>query len=230
MLAACKLRAVPININHRYVERELEHLFTDAGLAGLVLHRQFGDRVAAVLPNVPTLRHLVVVEDGTPVEVPAGTASYEPSLAAASPVRDFTDRSGDDLYIAYTGGTTGMPKGVVWRHEDLFFAALGGGDPLMHVSAAWGAFNTFFGGGKVVLLGQGKFSGAEVWDTVAAEAVNVVTVVGDAMARPVLDALAVRPSRDGLEGMFVFASGSAWSRARASRGAWPGVATCRSAT
>jgi acyl-CoA synthetase (AMP-forming)/AMP-acid ligase II len=180
---------------------------------------------------------VLVVDDGNTVAAALDVTDYEEALAAASPARDFDGRSGDDLYIAYTGGTTGMPKGVVWRHEDLFFAALGGGDPtldkgpisdpdelpgrlpafpmtqlcappLMHVSAHWGAFNTFFGGGKVVLLGPGRLDGDEVWRTVTAEGVNVLTVVGDAMARPVLDALAADPSHD-TSSLFAFASGGA---------------------
>ena len=237
MLAAFKLRAVPVNINHRYVERELLHLFTDADLVALVVHGAFTDRVVKVLPEVPTLQHVVVVDDGTAVASELAHAEYEASLAAASPIRDFRGRTGDDRYIAYTGGTTGMPKGVVWRHEDLFFAALGAGDPtldkgpitdpselpgrlpdfpmtqlcappLMHVSAHWGAFNTFFGGGKVVLLSPGKLDGDEVWRTVAAEGVNVLTVVGDAMARPILDALAADRSND-TSMLFAFASGGA---------------------
>jgi len=180
---------------------------------------------------------VVVVDDGTPLPEGFEAADYESALAAASAERDFDGRSGDDRYLAYTGGTTGMPKGVVWRHEDLFFAALGGGDPLldkghltdpdelpgrvpdfplsqlcapplMHVSAHWGAFNTFFGGGKVVLLGPGRLDGEEVWRTVAAEGVNVITVVGDAMARPVLDALAADPSHD-TSSVITLASGGA---------------------
>jgi acyl-CoA synthetase (AMP-forming)/AMP-acid ligase II len=237
MLAAFKLRAVPVNINHRYVERELVHLFDDADLVALVVHGAFTERVANVVSSIPSLRHVVVVDDGTSVAAGLDAVDYEDALAAASPVRDFEDRSGDDRYIAYTGGTTGMPKGVVWRHEDLFFAALGSGDPtldkgpitdpaelpgrlpdfpmtqlcappLMHVSAHWGAFNTFFGGGKVVLLGPGRLNGDEVWRTVAAEGVNVLTVVGDAMARPVLDALAADPSHD-TSSLFALASGGA---------------------
>ena len=136
MLAAFKLRAVPININHRYVERELEYLFTDAGLAALVFHRRFGARVAAVRSRIPSLRHLLVVDDdsGEPVAIEAVTSEvvdYETALAATTPMSANPTRSGSDLYIAYTGGTTGLPKGVVWRHEDLFYAALGGGDPLL---------------------------------------------------------------------------------------------------
>jgi acyl-CoA synthetase (AMP-forming)/AMP-acid ligase II len=234
MLAAFKLRAVPININYRYVERELEHLFDDAELTALIFDASFAERVESVAPAIATLRHTLVVRGEAP-----GVVGYESALAGAAPYRQLEGRSGDDLYIAYTGGTTGMPKGVMWRHEDLFFAALGRGDPLldkgpiispdelpgripdfpiaqlcapplMHVSAHWGAFNTLFGGGKVVLLGPGRFDGDEVWHTVKSEGVNALTVVGDAMARPLLDTLAVSPEGTyDTSSLLVFASGGA---------------------
>ena len=238
MLAAFKLRAVPINVNYRYVERELHHLFDDADLVAVLFSRQFGPRVATVAARLPELHHLVVVEDDTDEPIPDGAVAYEAALAPASPERGFTERSSDDVFCAYTGGTTGMPKGVLWRHEDIFFAALGGGDPtldkgplqdpddlpgripdfplvqlcappLMHVSASWGAFNSFFGGGKVVLLAPGRFDPVEAWEAVERERVTVVTVVGDAMARPLLDALAAEPDRFDVSSLFVFASGGA---------------------
>ena len=147
-------------------------------------------------------------------------------------------RSGDDLYLAYTGGTTGQPKGVLWRHEDIFFAAMGGGDPttalgpigepdelvdrimdpgivmlcappLVHVSAQWGLFQTLFGGGTVVLSAPNSIEPGAVWSAVADERVNVLTVVGDAMARPLLDDLAAHPGREDLSALLVFASGGA---------------------
>jgi acyl-CoA synthetase (AMP-forming)/AMP-acid ligase II len=234
MLASFKVRAVPININYRYVERELEHLFNDADLAALIFDASFSALIDAVAPKVPPLRHRVVVGGEA-----TGAIDYELALAAAATARDFPGRSGDDVYIAYTGGTTGMPKGVMWRHEDLFFAALGSGDPLldkgpisdpgelpgrvpdfpvtqlcapplMHVSAHWGAFNSLFGGGKVVLLSPGRLDGDEVWRTIADEGVNVLTVVGDAMARPVLDALAAAPAGTyDPSSMLIVASGGA---------------------
>jgi len=238
MLAAFKLRAVPINVNYRYVERELQHLFDDADLVAVLFSRQFGPRVATVAARLPELHHLVVVEDDTDEPIPDGAVAYEAALAPASPERGFPGRSSDDVFCAYTGGTTGMPKGVLWRHEDIFFAALGGGDPtldkgplqdpddlpgripdfplvqlcappLMHVSASWGAFNSFFGGGKVVLLAPGRFDPVEAWEAVGRERVTVVTVVGDAMARPLLDALAAEPDRFDVSSLFVFASGGA---------------------
>ncbi|MFM8304905.1 MAG: AMP-binding protein [Actinomycetota bacterium] len=134
MLAAYKLRAVPINVNYRYVDEELEYLFTDAGLAGLVYGAEFRAHVAAVAPRVASLR--VVVEAAPPGApgAPAGVARAAGTLELAelrritSPARLDVVRSGDDRYVLYTGGTTGRPKGVVWRHEDIIFAALGGGN------------------------------------------------------------------------------------------------------
>jgi acyl-CoA synthetase (AMP-forming)/AMP-acid ligase II len=145
---------------------------------------------------------------------------YEAALAAASPERpDGAGRQPDDLYCVYTGGTTGMPKGVLWRHEDIFFGAMGGGDPmqmgntitqpdelpsripavgltglvtppLMHASAQWTAFSLFFGGGKIVFTPGGRFDAAEILELISEEKANMLVIVGDAMARPLLDQLA----------------------------------------
>jgi 3-oxocholest-4-en-26-oate---CoA ligase len=239
MLAAYKLSAVPVNVNYRYVESELAYLYDDADLAALVYHRVFAARIgSAIRCTAATRPLLVVVDDDSRNDPVDGSLAYEEMLVGSSPIRDFTGRSGDDLYIAYTGGTTGMPKGVVWRHEDIFFAAMGGGDPttlqgpiarpdeivarvlptgavmllvppLMHVSAQWGAFSIFYGGGTVVLTSPGSLDAHEIWTLVGREHVNVLTVVGDAMARPLLDAFAADPARYDVSSMFVFASGGA---------------------
>src|SRR5207253_1597086 len=121
MLGAFKIRAVPINVNYRYVDAELAHLFDDADLVAVVLHRQFSPRVAAVATGLPRLHTLLVVEDGTEASPPPGAVGYEDAQRSASADRDFVPLSGDDIYCAYTVGTTGMPKGVLWRHEDIFF-------------------------------------------------------------------------------------------------------------
>jgi fatty-acyl-CoA synthase len=125
MIAAYKIRAVPINVNYRYVAEELAYLFDNANLRVLVLEATFAPVVASIREGLPHLEHVVVVDDGSD----AGTAltdgiAYEELLASNADDADFEARSADDRYIAYTGGTTGMPKGVVWRQEDIFFATM----------------------------------------------------------------------------------------------------------
>lgn len=116
MLALYKLRATPVNVNYRYVADELRYLFADADLKAVVTEPEFVATIDDVRDGLPLLGHVI-----------ARGASYEAMLDASSPERpDVADRSGDDLYLLYTGGTTGMPKGVMWRHEDIFFASLGG--------------------------------------------------------------------------------------------------------
>ncbi len=119
MFACYKLRAVPINVNYRYVDDELEYLLTDADAVGIVHDSDVADRAARVTRRCPAVGFLVDVDD----------PSYRVNLAAASPARDLGPRSPDDRYVLYTGGTTGMPKGVMWRSEDIFFGAMGGGNP-----------------------------------------------------------------------------------------------------
>lgn len=219
MLAAFKLSAVPVNVNFRYVEGELRHLYDDADLVAVIHHRQFAPQVAAASAGAQTVKHLLAVDDGSTAENAAGAIDYESALAAASTDRpDGSRRSGDDHYIAYTGGTTGLPKGVVWRQEDIFFAAMGGGDPfqsgnfiaspdelvdriaevggailttppLMHVSAQWGVYHQMFGGNRIVFPPHGPFDADTIWSLVAREGVNILTIVGDAMAQPLADAI-----------------------------------------
>ena len=217
MLAAWKIRAVPINVNYRYVEDELRYLFDDAGLVGVIHHRSFAPRIAAVAGDLPHLRWCLTVDDGSGGDTTGlpGGEDYEAALAASSAERDFGPRSGDDLYVLYTGGTTGMPKGVVWTQEDAFHACMGAGDPtrvkgpvstpeelldriidpivylgvapLMHAAGSWVTMMWLLGGAQVVLL-PGSLDPTEVRRTVELEGVNSMSVVGDPVLRPLLDA------------------------------------------
>ena len=236
MLACYKLRAVPVNVNYRYVEAELLYLFDNADLVALVHQQQFGPRVAAVRPELPRLGHTVAIADdsGEPL---GDSVAYEDALAAASPVREFAPRSPDDHYILYTGGTTGMPKGVLWRHEDVLMALGGGIDhatgvplgkpeeltakaanpqlvsfalaPLMHGAAQWATLGALFTGGKIVLFTEPHFDPVKIWEIVDREKVNLMPVTGDAMARPLVDALAEVEGRLDLSTMVAIASTAA---------------------
>ena len=215
-LACYKLRAIPVNVNYRYVDAELRYLFSEAELKGLVFDRQFGDKVAALLPDFPGLRALLAIDDGSGAELPPGAADFATALAAESPARDFDARSPDDIYLLYTGGTTGYPKGVLWRHEDVWRTLGGGIDfatgerladeweqirrgtagpaglvrlafaPLIHGSAQWSTLPALFAGDTVVLLPQ--FDAHEAWRAVQRYKVNTIVMVGDAMARPLIEA------------------------------------------
>jgi len=222
--AVFKLRAVWVNINYRYVEDELAYIFDNADLKALVVASEFLERVEGVRANSPMLTHVLVLGD-----------DYEAALATQSAARDFAPRSNDDLYILYTGGTTGMPKGVLWRHEDVLMALGGGIDirsghvmtdptefiekgnafamtslptmPLMHGAAQWSVMGGSFTGNRIVLMD--KFAAAEVWRLIEAEKVNLLMITGDAMARPLMDELNEHPQAHDLSSMFAISSTAA---------------------
>jgi len=220
MFALYKIRAVPVNINYRYVEHELEYLFGNADLKGLVFQREFAPRVAAVHAALPKLEHLVMAEDGSNADTSGlDVAEYEEVVASSSPERDFEERSGDDIHMIYTGGTTGMPKGVMWRQEDIFFALCGGIDvytserltsplelsrraeagggpiialaapPLMHGAGQVTTIRSLIAGDTVVMTP--RFDAEETWRLIERERINLVMITGDAMGRPLADSLEV---------------------------------------
>jgi acyl-CoA synthetase (AMP-forming)/AMP-acid ligase II len=236
MLAAFKLRAVPINVNYRYMEDELRYVLDDCDAKAVVFHREFAPKLGAVADSLGLLKTRLLVEDASGADTTLIDAiEYEDALAASSPGRDFGPRSPDDLYILYTGGTTGQPKGVMWRSEDIFFAGLGGGNlgdapitspeqvvekldehrrtlpacPLMHGTAHWFALGTLYAGGTVVLSPDHHFDAVRLWELIAREGVTFLVIVGDAFARPLVEALdELDPSLD-LSSLTVVLSGGA---------------------
>ena len=217
MLGIVKAGAILVNVNYRYVEGELRYLFDNSDMVALVHERQYADRVANVLPDTPDVKTILVVEDGSDADYRryGGVEFYE-AIAQGSPERDFGPRSADDIYLLYTGGTTGFPKGVMWRHEDIYRVLLGGTDfatgefvadeydharqavesdpmvrfaipPMIHGATQSATWMALFAGHTSVLAPE--FNAEEVWRTVEKHKVNLLFFTGDAMGRPLLDAL-----------------------------------------
>src|ERR1700752_4710009 len=217
MLGIVKAGAILVNVNYRYVEGELRYLFDNSDMVALVHERQYSDRVANVLPDTPNVKTVLVVEDGSDDDYQRyGGVQFYSAIAQGSPQRDFGERSGDDIYLLYTGGTTGFPKGVMWRHEDIYRVLFGGTDfatgefvkdeydlakaaaanpPMIRYpippmipgptqSATW---MSIFSGQTTVLAPE--FNADEVWKAIHDHKVNLLFFTGDAMARPLLDAL-----------------------------------------
>lgn len=218
MLGAFKARVAPFNVNYRYVEEELIYLLNDAKARGIIYHDVFAPRVAAIREQVPSLEVLLQVADDSGEALLPGARRYEEALAAASPARPDLVWSPDDLYILYTGGTTGMPKGVLWRQADILVAALGGRDPadrhiidsldefatralaggmrtlpsppFMHGAGHWVALGAWHGGNTVVIQDVvERFDADDVCRVIEREKVNLLLIVGDAFGRPLVDAL-----------------------------------------
>ncbi|MDE0805606.1 MAG: acyl-CoA synthetase [Acidimicrobiales bacterium] len=218
MLAGFKGRVAPFNVNYRYVEEELRYLLANCNANAIVFDGRFAPTLAAVLPDLPNLKTLVQVGDEPLLD---GAISYEDAIAAASPEPRELGRTADDLYILCTGGTTGMPKGVLWRQADIHMGAMGGRDlasgqefesleaivanavdgggammlpapPFMHGAGHWMAFGAFNGGNTVVIQEEvTRLEPDQIWNLVEREGVNILLIVGDAFGRPLIDALEV---------------------------------------
>ncbi|MFM7125672.1 MAG: acyl-CoA synthetase [Actinomycetota bacterium] len=228
MLGAFKGRVAPFNVNYRYVTEELTYLLTDARASAIVFHSRFAPTLEAVRDSVPSLRVLIQVDDDSGHPLVPGAVWYEDALASASSEPP-PPASPDDLYILYTGGTTGMPKGVMWRQADALVECFGGSrtattieefvaaatgrramiaPPFMHGAGHWVSFSTWNAGGTVIVPSvPERLDPHDVWSIVERESVDFVLIVGDAFARPLVDEL--RRHHHRLDSLAVLLSGGA---------------------
>jgi len=218
MLGSYKAGAVPFNVNYRYTSDELISLFNDARPRVCIYHAELAPTLAVVREHTNSLEILIQVADDSGNDLLPGAIEYEEFLAGATATRPDIEWSADDLYMLYTGGTTGAPKGVLWRQHDIFIAALGGRrrdgtiiesmdelverararhsiqlptPPMMHGAAHWASFVGFHSGGTVVMQENvHRLVASDVLGTAARERVTSMLIVGDAFAQPLLDELA----------------------------------------
>lgn len=242
MFAMCKAGLVPVNTNYRYADEELLYLWDNADAIAVVFHGTFAERIDPLREKLPGVRGWLWVDDGSGPCPEWATPYEQEALAGRSGGRAVAPwgRSGDDIYMLYTGGTTGMPKGVMWRQDDLFSvlnaSSLGAryGDeadldkvrsaltqpgptvipacPLMHGTGAFTSFSALGSGGCVITLTNRTFDPEELFAAVEAHKANVLAIVGDAFGKPMLRALDVSPGRWDLSSLVaIVSSGVMWS-------------------
>ena len=213
MLGSWKARVAPFNVNYRYVAEELQYLLNDSEARAIVIHSRFAPLLADIRSSLPHLRVILQVPDSSGNTLLPGAVWYEDALSQSSTDKPLAGYSGDDLYILYTGGTTGMPKGVLWRNADAVVECFGGSKtartleefvaeangalralpspPFMHGAGHWIAMRTWLTGGTIIVQSQpDRLDAEDIWSLVEQEQVNFLLIVGDAFARPLIDGLA----------------------------------------
>ncbi|CAN1567691.1 CaiC Acyl-CoA synthetases (AMP-forming)/AMP-acid ligases II [Sphingomonadaceae bacterium] len=235
-IAACKLGAVPYNVNYRYRADELRYLFANADSAAIIHGAEFSPIIRDVRAHVPTLKLTIAVADGSGEDI-SGSVDYDSLLAHES--GGPWERSEQDYLLCYTGGTTGMPKGVMWPHRAFFFACAGGAGffnphgpaqapadiesrardgyplklfplaPLMHMAAMWALWGALLNGVTIILDEGRAFDPERMLDTAEREGANMIQFVGDAMATPLRDVLRAHPGRWNLAHVVNLGSGGA---------------------
>jgi len=212
MLGSWKARVAPFNVNYRYVAEELQYLLTDSQASAIVVHSRFAPLLQEVRAALPHLRVILQVPDSSHNELLPGAVWYEDALQQSPTSKPSAGYHGDDLYILYTGGTTGMPKGVLWRNADAVVECFGGSKtaatvdeflleavgalrslpspPFMHGAGHWIAMRTWLSGGTIIVQSQpDRLDAEDIWGLVEKEKANFLLIVGDAFARPLLDGL-----------------------------------------
>ncbi|MCL6105616.1 MAG: AMP-binding protein [Actinobacteria bacterium] len=242
IFAIFKAGLVPVNTNYRYGDDEILYLWDNADAVGVIFHATFTDKVQRLRQQLPNITTFMWVDDETE-PCPDWAIPYEEAAKARTENTENVvapkGRSGDDLCILYTGGTTGMPKGVMWRQDDLFgvlndsapirlpndatpqviknaFSTPGPvllpACPIMHGTGMFTALSALSMAGAVTTLTQRKFSAEELLDTVEKDKVNIMSIVGDSFAKPILEALDANPGHWDLTSLFsIVSSGVMWS-------------------